>query len=59
MEKIKSLVTSRRFWLAVAGLVVASAGAIGLELDPEMVQNVVLIVASWVLGDSIRETTKK
>jgi len=55
-DKLKSLLTSRRVWVAVAGLVVASAGTLGVQVDPETVQYVVLLAASWIVGDSLRKT---
>ena len=42
MEKLKNLVNSRRFWVAVAGVVVAVSDALGLGLSAEMVTNLVV-----------------
>lgn len=55
-DKLKSLFTSRRVWVAVAGLVVAASGTLGVDVDPETVQYVVLLAASWIVGDSLRKT---
>ena len=58
MGKIKSLFTSRRFWIGVAGVIVICADTVLGEgtIDPATVQNVVLLAASWIVGDSIRVT---
>jgi len=58
MVKIKALFSSRRFWIGVAGIVVICVDTILGEgtIDPATVQNVVLLAASWIVGDSIRST---
>lgn len=56
MEKFKSVWKSRRVWVAVAGVAVACAHTLGVEVDPETVQYVVLLAASWIVGDSLRKT---
>jgi hypothetical protein len=56
MEKLKNLVSSRRFWVAVAGVVVAVSDALGLGLSAEMVTNLVVIGASWIVGESLRSS---
>lgn len=55
-DKLKSLFTSRRVWVAVAGLLVAASSTLGVDVDPETVQYVVLLAASWIVGDSLRKT---
>lgn len=56
MEKVKNLVKSRRFWVAVAGVVIAVSDALGLGLSPEMVTNLVVVGASWIVGESLRSS---
>ena len=56
MEKLKNLVKSRRFWVAIAGVVVAVSEALGLGLSAEMVTNLVVIGASWIVGESLRSS---
>lgn len=56
MDKLKALFNSRRVWVAVAGVVVALSDSAGINIDPEVVQYVVLLAASWILGDSLRKT---
>ena len=56
MEKLKNLVKSRRFWVAIAGVVFAVSDALGLGLSPEMVTNLVVVGASWIVGESLRSS---
>ena len=53
MEKLKNLVKSRRFWVAIAGVVIAVSDALGLGLSPEMVTNLVVVGASCIVGESL------
>ena len=57
-EKLKALVKSRRFWVGVAGMVVICADTILGEgtVNPDTVQQVVLLAAAWIVGDSLRVT---
>ena len=55
-DKLKALLHSRRFWAAVAGVVVAATGGLGIEVEPAMVEQVVLLIAAWIVGDSISKT---
>jgi len=55
-DKLKKLVTSRRFWVAVAGVVAVTAQALGVDISPEVIQNVVIIGASWIVGESLRSS---
>ena len=56
--KINSLFKSRRFWVAVAGVVIVSSetvrGNIGITAD--QTTNIVLVLGSWIVGDSLRIT---
>jgi len=56
-DKLKSLLTSRRFWVAAAGLVaVVGQEAFGVTLSTDQIIAVGGIVVAWILGDTIRET---
>lgn len=54
--KLQSMVRSRRFWVAMAGVVVVASQSMGLNLAPAVVNKLVLLAASWIVGDSLRET---
>ena len=58
MEKFKALVRSRRFWVGVSGMLVICADTLVGEgsINPDTVQAVTLLVAAWIVGDSLRET---
>ncbi len=56
-NKLKSLLGSRRFWIAAVGLAaVVSKDAFGVELDTEQLVSVASIVVAWIIGDSITKT---
>ena len=61
MGKIKALLSSRRFWVGVAGVIVICTATVLGEgtIDPATIQNVVLLAASWIVGDSIRVTEQR
>ena len=54
--KMKSLLKSRRFWASLAGVIVVLTGGLGLALDPLVVEQVVLLIGAWVIGDSLTKT---
>ena len=57
-DKLKSLLTSRRFWVSAAGLAaVVSKDVLGVELNTEQVVAVASIVVAWVIGDTVRKTS--
>jgi uncharacterized membrane protein len=57
MDKVKSLLKSRRFWVAAVGLVaVCASEAFNVELDIEQIVGVVSIVVAWIIGDTVRVT---
>ncbi len=56
MEKVKALISSRRWWVAVAAGIVAASAQLGFQLNPETVQYVVLLAGAWIVGDSLRVT---
>jgi hypothetical protein len=55
VDKLKTLVKSRRFWVAVGGVVtVLLQDAIGIP--EETASSVVAIGIAWIVGDSLRTT---
>ena len=56
MTKLSTLVKSRRFWVAIAGVVAATSESLGLGLSPEMITNFVLLGAAWIVGESLRSS---
>ena len=56
-EKFKALFNSRRFWVAVAGvLTVVASDVFGVELDTEQMVAFTTIVSAWIIGDTLRAT---
>tara|TARA_Y100000004_G_scaffold195599_1_gene263056 strand:- start:509 stop:682 length:174 start_codon:yes stop_codon:yes gene_type:complete len=55
VDKLKTLVKSRRFWVAVGGVVtVLLQDTIGIP--EETAKSVVAIGIAWIVGDSLRTT---
>ena len=55
-DKLALLLKSRRFWVAVGGVLVTTTNIFGLNLDPDQVNNIVLLGGAWIVGDSLRTT---
>lgn len=56
-EKLDSLVRSRRFWVAAAGVaVVFLKEAVGVPLSEDQITQLVLLGASWIVGESLRSS---
>jgi hypothetical protein len=61
-DKIKNLLKSKRFWAVASGLIVITTKELGIaNLDETQVQNMVTLIATLVLGESLRssDTTQK
>ena len=56
MNKLEAVLHSRRFWLAVAGVAVALSEELGVSIPAETIQQIVLMFAAWIIGDSVRKT---
>ena len=55
--KLKSLLLSRRFWVAATGLAaVISSEAFGFTLNTEQIISISSIVIAWIVGDTMRVT---
>tara|TARA_Y100001936_G_scaffold226733_1_gene246390 strand:- start:9673 stop:9846 length:174 start_codon:yes stop_codon:yes gene_type:complete len=55
VDKIKSLVKSRRFWTAV-GTVVTVALQDVIGIPEETATSIVAVAVAWIVGDSLRTT---
>ena len=54
-EKIKTLIRSRRFWVAVGGVVVVVLqDTVGI--DAGTANSLVALGVAWIVGDSLRLT---
>ena len=54
LSKIQSLIGSRRFWVAVGGVLFVVFDGLGIGLTAEHINHVVLIAGAWIVGDSLR-----
>ena len=54
--KIPSLFESRRFWAAVGGVLVATAGHWGVEISQDTANQLIAILVAWIAGDTFRRT---
>ena len=54
--KINSLLKSRRFWVAVAGVVVVASETVrsNIGISADQTTNIVLVLGSLIVGDSLR-----
>lgn len=58
LDKLKVLTKSRRFWVTVSALIVVVSKEAGIaNLDPDQVQNIVTLAATWVIGESLRSSS--
>ena len=55
VDKIKTLVRSRRFWTAV-GTVVTVALQDVIGIPEETATSIVAVAIAWIVGDSLRTT---
>lgn len=55
---MQKLIESKRFWLSVAS-VLAVIFKDNINITEEQLQQIVLLVASWIVGDSLRSTKEK
>ena len=58
-DKLKSLISSRRFWVSALGIYNLAYGDVTPLLDTIQAQGDLLlttIISAWVVGDSLRKT---
>ena len=56
---LKDLLTSKKFIVMVAALVVAIASKLGLDLDKDLVNQVLAMAAAYVVGQGIADHGKE
>ena len=57
ISKVQGLFGSRRFWVAVGGVVLCVFNdGLGLNLSADQVNHVVLLGGAWIVGDSLRQS---
>lgn len=57
---LQTLLKSRRFWVAVAGLIIAtgkqSFPQVFQVFTDEQIQSIVLALGAWIVGESLRSS---
>lgn len=53
---LSSFIKSRRFWLTAASIAATVLANNQLGLTPEQIQNIVLAIGAWVVGESLRSS---
>lgn len=57
---LNDLIKSKRFWAALAGIIVVVAkDRLPIALDEQQITMIVMAIGSWIVGDSLRATTVK
>ena len=56
INKVQGLFGSRRFWVAVGGVLFVVFDGLGVGLTAEQINHVVLVAGAWIVGDSLRVT---
>ena len=54
ISKFQGLLGSRRFWVAVGGVVFVIFDGVGLGISADQVNHLVLLGGAWIVGDSLR-----
>lgn len=47
---------SKRFWAAVASIVFVFTDGFGIAVSAEQIELVIMSLAAWIVGDSLRST---
>ncbi len=58
VAKMKNLLESKRFWAAVASVVAVAVGD-KLPFSEQQISEIIMVVAAWIVGDSLRSTVQK
>lgn len=58
-QELYALIVSKRFWAAISGLLLVVLKQFYPDIDEATVNNVVMLIAAWVVGDSMKPTTDK
>lgn len=56
MEKLTSLLSSRRFMVAISSLALVFTNEYDLNISEDSMLGIVGLAMAWILGDSLRKT---
>lgn len=58
-RKTSALFYSKRFWIALSSAIaIALEDYLGINLQPEQIESIGMIVAGWLIGETIRSSDK-
>jgi hypothetical protein len=55
---MQELIKSKRFWVAVAGIAASLLKDV-LPINEQQITEIVMVLAAWIVGDSLRATVEK
>jgi len=58
MSVLKSMLASKKFCATIAGVVITIAGKIGFDLPAETTNQVIALIASYVVGQGVADHGK-
>lgn len=58
MDLVRALFASKKFIAAIIGIVVAVGARYGLNLDPDLVREIVLILIAYILAQGVADHGK-
>src|SRR5687767_1135265 len=56
---VREFLTSKKFIVAIAGLIITGAARYNLNLDPDMVQNFVYVIVAYLLAQGWADSGKE
>lgn len=59
MDLLRSLLSSKKFIAAIIGVIIAIAARYGLNLDPDVVREVVIILVAYIAAQGISDLGKE
>lgn len=57
VDKLLALLESRRFWVAVGGIILLLLQDV-VGVDEQTAQGIIALLISWIVGDSLTKTVK-
>lgn len=59
MDILKDLFKSKRFLVSLAGLAAVVLGHFGFDIDQQILTDLAVLIAGWVVGESLRPVIKE
>lgn len=58
-QELYALIASKRFWAAISALVVVVLKQFFPDISEDVVNNIVMVLSAWIVGETLRPTTDK